>query len=132
MKQRQRLILFSFLTILSLVCWNVFYALVYDIRRFAAYGKAALQDSLTGKMEQNFIAPSMDFWNHLPSWHELMTYGLRHFYLSNGVAALILSSAVSAILFFLLTRESQDDIHGNARLMKRTELKKPDYTRNRG
>jgi|GEM_PF-7099110 len=123
MKQRQRLILFSFLTILSLVCWNIFYALIYDTRRFAAYGKAALQDSLTGKLEQNFIAPAVDFWNHLPSWHELMTYGLRHFYLSSGVAALILSFAVAAVLFFLLTCESQDDIHGNARLMKKTELK---------
>jgi len=102
---------------------HIFYALIYDIRRFAAYGKASLSDTMTEKLEQNFTAPAVDFLAHIPSSHELMNYGLRHFYLSSGVAALILSFAVSAILFFLLTRQRQDDIHGNALLMKRTELK---------
>jgi len=61
-----------------------------------------------------------------------MVYGLRHFYLLSGIAALIFSFAVSAILFFLLTRESQDDIHGNARLMKRRELKESELHRKQG
>ena len=123
MNSRHRYLLIVLLGIGSLVIWNILYSLIYDARRLSIYGKAALKDALTTELEASFFAPALNFYEHLPTLSEILNYGLKHFYLTTALMSLAMTVGIIVALYVLLTRKRQDDIHGNARLMLKAELR---------
>ena len=121
MSRVQGALLLAFASICAFISWSLFYALAYDVRSYRITRQYEFDKSFFVLFSDNLLTPArhaIDNWPvtaMLNSWHS-------NFVVQNAAAALLPVALLAAIVAIVRSKMRAPVHHGDAQLLRPTEL----------
>lgn len=127
----QGLAIGAFLSALAGLVWSLFYALSYDVRSSIVTRKYELSKSFITVLSDDIFAPARHAASNWPSLHRLSEWP-RSFIIQNSLIALVPVLLIVAATLIVKSKLAMPNIHGDARLLKLSELGKAGLNKKHG